>query len=208
MSGLTEEGHADGRFARPDAAERLNKTLEKLKPDVVFACYGINDGIYLPFDQNRFVKYQQGMQSFNDAVVNTGAKIIYINSPLYDGRAEPKYYAEVIEKYAHWLVEQKKQKQWQVIDIFSAMQKGLEQQRKVNDGFYYSKDGIHPNREGHWVIAKTILASLGEKVMDDFETSIQHFLPNVDSARLFELVETRQSVMKDAWLTHITVLSS
>jgi lysophospholipase L1-like esterase len=54
LSGLSEDGHAGGKFPRPCLFERLGRVLEKAKPEVVFACYGINDGIYLPLDKDRF----------------------------------------------------------------------------------------------------------------------------------------------------------
>ncbi|TXT28529.1 MAG: G-D-S-L family lipolytic protein, partial [Planctomycetota bacterium] len=47
-SGLSEDGHAGGKFPRPDVHERLQRVLDKLKPDLVVACYGMNCGIYLP----------------------------------------------------------------------------------------------------------------------------------------------------------------
>src|SRR5688500_7174596 len=50
VSGLSEEGHAGGAFPRPDLAERLERVLKTAKPDLVFACYGMNCGIYEPFD--------------------------------------------------------------------------------------------------------------------------------------------------------------
>ena len=43
-SGLSEPDHP---FPRPDVHERLDRALAKIKPDVVFACYGMNDGIYV-----------------------------------------------------------------------------------------------------------------------------------------------------------------
>src|SRR5690606_34599850 len=48
VSGLSEEGHAEGKFPRPDLHERLARVLAQTRPDLVFACYGMNDGIYLP----------------------------------------------------------------------------------------------------------------------------------------------------------------
>ena len=50
VSGLSEKNHAGGAFPRPCLFERLGRLLERVKPDVVFACYGINDGIYKPLD--------------------------------------------------------------------------------------------------------------------------------------------------------------
>ncbi len=62
VSGLSEEGHAGGQFPRPDLHERLGRVLEQIRPDLVFACYGMNDGIYLPFNEERFeVQTRDGM---------------------------------------------------------------------------------------------------------------------------------------------------
>ena len=54
VSGLSEAGHAGGKFPRPDVHERLDRVLALVKPDLVFACYGMNCGIYLPLDEKRF----------------------------------------------------------------------------------------------------------------------------------------------------------
>lgn len=56
VSGLSEPNHASGQFPRPVLQERLERALANIKPDLVFACYGMNDGIYLPFDNDRFSK--------------------------------------------------------------------------------------------------------------------------------------------------------
>ena len=37
VSGLSEEGHAGGRFPRPSLFERLDRVLAKVKPEIVFA---------------------------------------------------------------------------------------------------------------------------------------------------------------------------
>src|SRR4051794_21696945 len=58
VSGLTEEGHAGGQFPRPDLHERLGRVLKATKPDLVFAYYGMNDGIYLPLNEERFGKFR------------------------------------------------------------------------------------------------------------------------------------------------------
>ena len=46
VSGLSEEGHAGGKFPRPDLHERLDRVLATTKPELVIACYGMNCGIY------------------------------------------------------------------------------------------------------------------------------------------------------------------
>src|SRR4051812_18106844 len=71
VSGLTEPGHAGGRFPRPDLHERLERVLAQTKPDLVFACYGMNDGIYMPFDSSRFRKFQEGITWIHNAVAKS-----------------------------------------------------------------------------------------------------------------------------------------
>ena len=58
VSGLTEPGHAGGQFPRPDLHERLDRVLAQTKPDLIVACYGMNDGIYHPFSEARFGEIQ------------------------------------------------------------------------------------------------------------------------------------------------------
>jgi lysophospholipase L1-like esterase len=50
VSGLSEAGHAGGKFPRPDLHQRLDRVLRLVRPDVVIACYGMNCGIYQPLD--------------------------------------------------------------------------------------------------------------------------------------------------------------
>src|SRR5579862_3299007 len=82
VSGLSEPGHANGEFPRPDLHERLQRVLDQTKPDLVFACYGINDGIYMPFDTGRFRKFKEGINWLHAQVVKTGAQIIHITPPV------------------------------------------------------------------------------------------------------------------------------
>src|SRR5258707_15804341 len=53
VSGLSE---ADHPYPRPNIHDRVDNALKLSKPDVVVICYGMNDGIYSPFDPGRFKK--------------------------------------------------------------------------------------------------------------------------------------------------------
>src|SRR5205823_1700362 len=85
LSGLSEDGHAGGKFPRPCLFERLSRLLDKVKPEVVFACYGMNDGIYLPLDKDRFAAFQKGVTKLIEQCKKAGAKQIFvITPPIYD----------------------------------------------------------------------------------------------------------------------------
>lgn len=202
VSGLSEEGHAGGAFPRPDAKDRLQKSLNFLKPDLVFSCYGMNDGIYLPFDKARFAAYQQGTKNLHFSVVSIGAKLIHITPPDYDARID-KAYSKVLDIYSNWLSSQVEKMGWQVIDVHFPMQQRLLDNIKTNTEFYYSKDGIHPNQAGHWVMAKTVLQGLGETPVNSFEESLRALQPSINPKQLLDLVYKLQSINKDAYLTYI-----
>ena len=72
VSGLSENGHAGGKFPRPDLHERLDRVLRISRPDVVLACYGMNCGIYQPFDTERFKKFREGSIRLHEKVEGIG----------------------------------------------------------------------------------------------------------------------------------------
>lgn len=207
VSGLSEEGHAGGRFPRPDLHERLERVLTQTKPDLVFASYGMNDGIYLPLDEIRFQKFKDGIHWLHNEVVKTGAKIIHFTPPIFDElRGKNVGYAAVLDRYSDWLISQKSSANWEVIDVHYPMKKVLEAHRKIDaefslTGFALAEDGVHPGEVGHWIMARETLAYLGEKEAakaPDVKAAIA-VVPS--SEQILKLVSQRQTMMKDAWLT-------
>ena len=108
LSGLSEDGHAGGKFPRPCLFERLGRLLEKARPEVVFACYGMNDGIYLPLDKDRFAAFQKGVTKLIEQCKKAGVKQIFlVTPPIYDfapKKGEFNYDA-VLTEYAKWETE-------------------------------------------------------------------------------------------------------
>ena len=199
VSGLSEEGHASGRFPRPDLHERLARVLEQIKPDLVFATYGMNDGIYLPLDEARFLKFKEGINWLHDQVVFSGAQIIHITPSLYEEKTNENIgYGKVLDEYSHWLTQQKN---WQVIDTHSALQKYLDTELKKDANFRISKDGVHPGEQGHWIMAKEILRYLGAKKINRMNSVEEMLEPLKDPKAFFDLVVERHNILKDSWLT-------
>jgi len=201
VSGLSEEGHAGGRFPRPDLHERLARVLEQIKPDLVFATYGMNDGIYLPLEETRFQKFKDGIIWLHDQVISSGAKIIHITPSLYEEKINENIgYGKVLDEYSLWLVDQKN---WQVIDTHRALQKYLSKELKMDVNFRISIDGVHPGDQGHWVMAKEILRYLGAKKLGQINSVDEMLDPMKDSKVFFDLIVQRHTILKDAWLTKI-----
>jgi lysophospholipase L1-like esterase len=218
VSGLSEAGHADGKFPRPDLHERLDRALAKLKPDLVFACYGMNDGIYLPLSDERFGRFKAGVIKLHDKVEASGAKIIHLTPPVFDplpikdrvapaDKVDAKHpfegYGAVLDAYAQWLLEQRDKAGWRVIDVHGPMQAAIAQQRAANPAFTFARDGIHPNDAGHWVMAVAVLRGIGAPFDPDDRKFGEPEDPVSQFSKVYKLVRSRNRVMADAWLTDI-----
>ena len=206
-SGLSEPDHP---FPRPNVQERLDRALAKSTPDVVFVCYGMNDGIYHPFSEERFTAYRKGIETIVSKVRASGAKIVLMTPPAFDPQpmrkkgkllpldSERNYawfaiyedYDDVLARYAGWVLSQRGHVD-RVIDLHTPVKMYLRENRAVDPEFAMSGDGVHVNDEGHAVIARAILATLGRPHHLAFD-------PQVVAA-----IDARQILLHNAWLSHV-----
>ncbi|WP_338869692.1 GDSL-type esterase/lipase family protein [Spirosoma sp. SC4-14] len=202
VSGLSEVNHADGRFPRPDLHERLSRVLAQTKPDVVFACYGMNDGIYLPLDNARFGAYREGMKWLHAQLEKAGAKrIVFLTPPTHDDSKQGlEGYNRTLDAYARWLLAQRDSLQWEVADVHFPMNQFLIEKRKTEPSFKLANDGVHPGEAGHWLMARAVLQYLGETVAEAPDV-LSALRVSPRSEEILSLVSQRQALMKDAWLT-------
>ena len=201
VSGLSEEGHAGGRFPRPDLHERLGRVLEQTKPDLVFACYGMNCGIQQPLDEGRFGRYRDGILRLRKEADSRGAGLVLLTPPYFDGTRAPDraYYNGVLATYAEWLLAQRAAG-WEVIDIHGAMTRAIDARRRIEPAFSVQRDAVHPDAAGHWMIASAMIGHFGGKAAPF--PSVRALLEKSGVAPgLRDLCRERMVVQRDAWLT-------
>lgn len=202
VSGLSEEGHAGGKFPRPDLAERLARVLDVTKPDLVIACYGINCGIYEPFDTERFARYQQGMQNLKRKVEEAGAKLIVITPPFYDDKRAPKAfsYNEVLERYSAWLVAQRPNG-WHVIDLHGPMTQAVRGARQTKPDFTFQPDGVHPDAAGAWFVARQLIAWFGDEAAARHDSPEGLLKTAAVPIEVLKLIQRRGTLLRDAYVS-------
>jgi hypothetical protein len=105
-------------------------------------------------------------------------------------------YDEVLTRYSQWLVEQRTLG-WEVIDVHTVMRNALASRRLSDPDFSFTKDGVHPNPEGHAVIAGAILSAWGYAPPLIRAPLTWAKAPDT----LTNLIRERNSILKDAWLT-------
>ncbi len=206
-SGLSEPPHP---FPRPTVHERLDRALEAVRPDVVVACYGMNDGIYAPLSDDRFEAYRNGVNLLIDKVHAAGAKLVLLTPPPFDrvplegtGKLQPLTsdqpfgftgmyadYDTVLARYAAWIMEQGDRVEMRV-DLHTALTDRIRKERAADSRFTFSKDGIHPNAAGHRVMAETVLQAWGVQPIHE------------PDPELLKLVAQKTSLLHAAWLSHV-----
>lgn len=201
VSGLSEEGHAGGAFPRPDLRERLQRVLAATDPDLVLACYGMNDGIYMPFEDTIFQKYRDGIGWLNNEVRASGSNIVFLTPPVFDP-VRDEAYSNVLDLFSDWLISKRYTDHWEVVDLHWPMKKFLEDQRLEDPDFYLAKDAVHPGKQGHWLMAREVLLFLGYEEVRGTATVAEALAPFQSGMEVLELVEQRQDLMKNAWLTY------
>jgi len=192
LSGLSEDGHAGGKFPRPCLFERLGRVLEKAKPEVVFACYGMNDGIYLPLDKERTAAFQKGVTKLIQQCKDAGVKHVYlITPPIYDfaPKGDAFNYDAVLTEYAKWQTALKVPGVT-VVDLHTAMRAAREARTEP-----FSKDKVHFGDDGHLLVARTVLEALGAKVPKETVAEIK-------ADPRFKLVDQKRSLRSGAWMKH------
>jgi len=218
LSGLSEPGHAGGSFPRPDLHERLARVLAATKPDLIVACYGMNDGIYYPPDEARFVKFKAGIERLRQAAAGSGALVWHLTPSVFDpvplqGRTLPAGLAEyrqpfvgyntVLDQFSAWLIS-KRADGFVVADTHQPMNDFLAAARARDPKFQLTGDGVHLNRQGHWLVAREVLRELGAEpalVEADTPEAMKSIWPR--AGELLGLVKQRQDLLRDAWLTRI-----
>ena len=206
-SDLTPEenaGHLKAHgFGRPFVSERLARALAATKPDLLFACYGMNDGGSLPPDETGTKRFADAVTHLRETALKAGVKRVVICTPPVEdakGNATKKFHDENLTRYTTWLLT-KRADGWNVVDIHTPMRFALDAGRAKNPAFEFAKDGVHPGREGHWLMAREILTqTFGAKL--DGVASAEELFP-ARGAEIRKLVHDRMVLLFNSWMTQI-----
>lgn len=210
-SGLSEPDHP---FPRPCVLDRIDRAIELCRPDWAVVCYGMNDGIYYPFSEERFSAYKKGILEVIRRLKANNIKVAIMTPPPFDkkmpktilplGMEKYKFseayedYDKVLEKYGQWILTEVKEVAGRVIDIYNPMKLYVEDRRK-EDPSYVSGDGVHPNIEGHWIIAKVLLKELFNLCLE----RLPDYIGEPEASPLFKLVMERHRLLSSAWKEHV-----
>lgn len=212
VSGLTE---ASSPNPRPCVLERVDRALKAVKPTLVLACYGMNDGIYHPPSPERLAAFTDGLRQLIARVRNSGATLVLVTPPVFDplplaaktvpANAGKFGYVSPYVGYDDVLAEFTRAELGisgdgvTVIDLHTPMAAALSARRSKDPAFSFAKDGVHPGDLGHLLMAQIIAAGLGLTPPRDPEAE----LARLSADPLFALVHDRRELRSEAWLPFV-----
>jgi lysophospholipase L1-like esterase len=206
MGGDADDGGEHARrhgFPRPPLSERLERVLDAVRPELVLACYGMNDGHGGAWNEAWFAAFQDGQRRLRAAVARRIAPLVHLTPPVYDPQApkaccDPSY-EQVLGCFAAWLRGQAAEG-WRVVDLHLPMAAALAERRAADPAAGFGDDGVHPGEDGHWAMARGLFAALGDQEAVA-APSLAALLP-ARLAGLPALVRQRMELRRDAWLAH------
>lgn len=155
-----------------DALQRFEKDVAAYEPEYVTIILGMNDGRYQPFNQEIFDTYEQDMTILIKEIDAIGAVPILMTPTMYDARvarsrkdgkpsdgeqARWEYYNSVLAYFGTWLRRQAYTNGYGMVDMWSPLNNITLEQRQTNPDFNMIPDSVHPNADGHVVMAMAIL---------------------------------------------------
>jgi len=171
----------------------------------------MNDGIYHPQSEKRLQAYIDGMNKLETACRKAGAEtVVLVGPPPFDPvsanklastdatdwsyKAPHPNYHEVLEDYARWV--RQSERRW-IVDFNRPLTRAAAEARKTKPDFSFSGDGIHPNSDGHFLMAKALLGDLKIPFPEELTRE------EVEADPLFKKVDARRRARSSAWLKHV-----
>ena len=214
VTGLSEPDHP---YPRPDLHERIDRVLAQARPNVVVLCYGMNDGIYYPFAEERFAKFRASIREMVDRIRRSGAQVILMTPPPFDPgtiashlvpAGAPKYsyaapyadYDATLARYAAWEMTLRSRSQT-VVELHKATWDFMAAVHKDLPGYHLAADGIHPNASGHAIIARQLLLALHAPPEADI-AEIDARSEQITNPRITDLLITPEEI-RFHWLSNL-----
>ncbi|NLN75051.1 MAG: SGNH/GDSL hydrolase family protein [Armatimonadetes bacterium] len=142
---------------------RLQRDVLDLKPNLVSICYGMNDAGVTAYDQKIYDRYINAITELVDTLQEKRIKVVLLTAGCVDESkaARLKGYNDTLGKFAAQLCEFAKQRNIACYNIHDPMLRTLDAAKTADSEFVMMNDGVHPQPNGHMVMAYGLIKALG-----------------------------------------------
>lgn len=155
----------------PGFANRMANDMLRFRPLVATTCFGMNDGGYSPMDEAKGKRYREGQKSIVAQMKKAGVRLIVVGSPgVVDADAFRRDNPEAAAMYNKTLAAMRdiardvaKEEGVVFADVYDPMMAAMTKAKAKYGKAYHvgGGDGVHPDRNGHLVMAYAFLKALG-----------------------------------------------
>lgn len=152
---------------------RMANDMLRFKPTVATTCFGMNDGGYSPMNEAKAAHYRDAQTKIVRAMKDAGVRFIVVGSPgcvdVQTFRNKNRQLAEMYNKTLASLRDISKEVAEKegvaFADVFDPMHDVMEKAEAKYGASYHvaGPDGVHPDNNGHLVMAYAFLKGLGCK---------------------------------------------
>lgn len=166
--GLQAQQFGWGGESAPSYLDRMENDILFFHPNIVTLCYGMNDGRYAPVNPGTLDTYRNAMTNIVAGLKKSGVRNIVLGTPgAVDTNSfkklDPAVYNNTLKELGNVARRVAEDQGVGFADIHSVMIEAMAK-AKAKYGEKYNvagNDGIHPNRNGHLVMAYAFLKAMG-----------------------------------------------
>ncbi len=160
-----------GGETAPGYARRMANDTLRFQPSAATTCFGMNDGGYSPMDLAKGQRYREGQKSIVAQMKKAGVRLIVVGSPgvvdadTFGGNnpAAAAMYNKTLAALRDIAREVAKEEGAVFADVYDPMMAAMTKAKAKYGRAYHAggRDGVHPDRNGHLVMAYAFLKALG-----------------------------------------------
>ncbi len=151
----------------PGFEARMENDLLPWKPDVVTLCYGMNDGLYRPFDRGIGRVYGTSLRRIVEHLIDKRMKVVVGSPGVVDTHTfrylSPQIYNQNLAQLSSIARTIAKEYKMPFADVNGTMLLAMQKAKKEYGDAYHvaGADGVHPWINGQLLMAFTFLKALG-----------------------------------------------
>lgn len=160
-----------GGETAPGFAARMGNDMVRFGANVATTCFGMNDGAYSPMDPAKEQRYRDGQKSIIAQMKKAGVRLIVVGSPgcvdadTFAGH-NPKQavmYNKTLSQLRDVAKSVAAEEGVVYADVFDPMMEVMTKAKaKYGKAYHFAgPDGVHPDCNGHLVMAYAFLKALG-----------------------------------------------
>ena len=152
---------------------RMKNDMLRFKPVVATTCFGMNDGGYSPMNDQKASRYREAQTKIVEQMKAAGVRFIVVGSPgcvdqqtfRNRNREQAAIYNKTLAALRDIAREVAEKEGAAFADVFDPMHEVMEKgEAKYGERYHVAgPDGVHPDNNGHLVMAYAFLKALGCK---------------------------------------------